>query len=361
MKQDGATLAFLKEFEKMGIPAMDCCVFQKGKCVFRYMSGFSDEAKTRKIDGSERYNLYSCSKFLTCTAVMLLAEKDLLRLDDPVYEFLPEFREMKKITDGRLEEVKNVMTVRHLMTMTAGLTYNLASENLKRGRLETNGKMPTREAMKYLAEDPLVFEPGSFWQYSLCHDVLAAIVEAVSGKRFGLFVRENIFDPAGMKRSTFLLPDEELSQIAAQYIFDTKSGQYNPCGPKIQSFKLGTEYESGGAGGVSTTDDFIAFLEALRTGKLLGSKSIARMASPQLSRVSEKIYCSYFPGYSYGLGIRCPKPGGDTRDYGWDGAAGAHMGIIPSLDVSFYYAQHVLSSPNHELRKALPKMIEKDL
>ena len=80
-----------------------------------------------------------------------------------------------------------------------------------------------------------------------------------------------------------------------------------------------------------------------------------------LSRASEKIYCSYVPGYSYALGIRCPKPGGDTRDYGWDGAAGALMGIIPALDVSFYYAQHVLSSPNHELRKALPKVIEKDL
>ncbi|MBP5181396.1 MAG: beta-lactamase family protein, partial [Lentisphaeria bacterium] len=165
MKQNGATLDLLKQFEKVGIPSIDCVVFQKGKCVFRYMSGFSDEAKTKKIDGSERYNIYSCSKLFTCTAVMQLLERDLLRLEDPVYEFLPEFREMKKLVDGRQEEVKNTITVRHLLTMTAGLTYNTVSENLKRGREETNGKMPTREAMKYLAKDPLVFEPGSSWQY----------------------------------------------------------------------------------------------------------------------------------------------------------------------------------------------------
>ena len=361
MKQNGATLDLLKQFEKVGIPSIDCVVFQKGKCVFRYMSGFSDEAKTKKINGSERYNIYSCSKLFTCTAVMQLLERDLLRLEDPVYEFLPEFREMKKLVDGRQEEVKNTMTVRHLLTMTAGLTYNTVSENLKRGREETNGKMPTREAMKYLAKDPLVFEPGSSWQYSLCHDVLAAIVEVVSGKRFGLFVRENIFDPSGMKRSTFLLPDEELCQIAAQYNYDAKSRKYISCGPRIQTFKLGSEYESGGAGGISTADDYIAFLEALRTGKLLQSKSIARMTSPQISREADKVFSLSSPDHSYGLGVRCPRPGGSAQDYGWGGAAGAFLGIIPPVDVSFFHVQHVLNAPNAVSRKDLRKTILQDL
>ena len=81
MKQDGETLAMLKSFEKLGTPALDCEVFHKGNCVFRYRSGYSDDARTKPVDGTERYNIYSCSKVITCTAVMQLVERDIIRLD----------------------------------------------------------------------------------------------------------------------------------------------------------------------------------------------------------------------------------------------------------------------------------------
>ena len=361
MKQNGATLNLLKQFEKLGIPSIDCIVFHKGNRVFRYQSGYSDTARTKPVDGSERYNIYSCSKVITCTAFMQLVEKDLIRLDDAVYEYLPEFKNMKKTVDGKLEDVKNTMTIRHLLTMTAGLTYNAATENLKRGQQETHGAMPTREAMKYLACDPLAFEPGTLWNYSLCHDVLAAVIEVVTGKRFGLYVKENIFDPVGMKRSTFLLPENELSEIAAQYRFDAQSGKYNFCGPQIQTFKLGTEYESGGAGCISCVEDYIAFLEALRSEKLLHHDTIARMTSPQISKAAESGLWDTLKQYSYGLGVRCPIPGGSERDYGWGGAAGAYLAVIPSLDITFFYVQHVLSSPNQTVRKYFTNAVIQDI
>ncbi len=361
MKQEGETLDLLKSFEKLGIPALDCVVYHKGTCVFRYRSGFSDEAGKKPVDGTERYNIYSCSKLITCTAVMQLVEKDVLRLDDAVYEYLPEFRDMKKNVNGRLEAVKNTMTIRHLLTMTAGLTYNTDSENLRRGKQETGGRMPTREAMKYLACDPLVFEPGSSWQYSLCHDVLAAIVETASGKRFGLYVKENIFDRIGMKRSTFLLPENELPQIAGQYLYDAQNGKYKPCGPQIQYYKFGTEYESGGAGCISTLDDYILFLENLRAGeKLLKPGTIARMTSPQISKTAEKQFWDK-DYHSYGLGVRCPKPGSRALDWGWSGAAGAYLAIIPPLEITFFYVQHVLASPVRPLRKDLTDAVIRDI
>ena len=361
MKQNGETLNFLKHLESLGIPSIDCVVFQHGKSVFRYRSGHSDEARTKPVDGTERYNLYSCSKLITCTAALQLVENDTIRLDDAVYEYLSEFRHMKKIADGKLEEVRNTMTVRHLFTMTAGLTYNHGTENILRGIEETNGTMPTREAMKYLALDPLIFEPGSSWQYSLCHDVLAAVVEVASGKRFGLYVKENIFDRLGMKKSTFLLPEDELSQIAAQYRFNAEKKQYVPCGPKIQSHKIGTEYESGGAGCISCLDDYILFLENLRAGeKLLKRGTIARMTCPQISKGAEKAYPNP-GGYSYGLGVRCPKPGSAERDFGWGGAAGAYLAVIPSAEVSIFYVQHVLGSPAQTIRTALRQTVMKDL
>lgn len=363
MKQDGEVLKLLKQFETMGIPSVDCIVYHKGKCVFRYKSGYSDEARTKPVDGTERYNIYSCSKVITCTAVMQLVENDVIRLDDAVYEYLPEFRDMKKTVDGRLEAVKNTMTIRHLLTMTAGLTYNTGSENIRRGQQETGGRMQTREAMKYLACDPLVFEPGSSWQYSLCHDVLAAVVEVAFGKRFGLYVKENIFDRAGMKHSTFLLPENELPQIAAQYRFDAEKKQYVFCGPKIQWFKIGTEYESGGAGCISCVDDYIAFLENLRCGHLLRQDTIAQMTCPQISKAADKAYIHQIgnPNYTYGLGVRCPRPHGTFHDYGWGGAAGAYLAIIPSMEVSFFYAQHVLASPVQAIRETLTDAVIQDV
>ena len=362
MKQNGALWNFLKKFEKMGIPSIDCIVYHKRNQVFRYQSGYSDEARKKPINGTERYNIYSCSKVITCTAVMQLVEKDLIRLDDAVFEYLPEFKNMKKTVDGRFENVKNTMTIRHLLTMTAGLTYNIASENIKRGQKETQGAMPTRKAMQYLACDPLIFEPGSSWNYSLCHDILAAVIEVVTGKRFGLYVKENIFDPVGMKRSTFLLPENELPEIAAQYRFNAENGKYNPCGPQIQSFKLGTEYESGGAGCISCADDYIAFLEALRSSEqLLRRDTIARMICPQISKAAETAFRGILKQYSYGLGVRCPIPGKPKLDYGWGGAAGAYLAVIPSLEISFFYIQHVLASPTQMIRKNLTEAVIQDI
>ena len=365
MKQNGETVKLIKSFEAMGIPSVDCIVYHKGKPVFRYQSGYSDEAKTKPVDGSERYNIYSCSKLITCTALLQLVEKDLVRLEDPVYEYLPEFRKMKKLADGRLEDVKNTMTVRHLMAMTAGLTYDTASENLLRGIKETNGAMPTREAMKYLACDPLIFEPGSSWNYSLCHDVLAAIVEVVTGKRFGLYVKENIFDRVGMKRSTFLLPENERSQVAAQYNYDPESGKPVFCGPEIQKYKLGSQYESGGAGCISTVEDYIAFLEALRVGEtLLKRDTIVQMTSPQICKAADRVFCKRLvppSDHTYGLGVRCPRPGGIRHDWGWGGAAGAFLAILPAEEATFFYVQHVVGSPVQTPRNYLREAVLQDL
>ena len=365
MKQNGETLEFLKYLETLGVPSIDCVVHHHGKPVFRYMSGYSDEAKTCPINGNERYNLYSCSKLITCTAALQLVENDTIRLDDAVYEYLPEFRNMKKLVDGKLEDVKNTMTLRHLFTMTAGLTYDCNSKNIRRGIEETKGVMPTREAMKYLACDPLIFEPGEYWNYSLCHDVLAAVVEVASGKRFSQYVKENIFDRIGMTRSTFNLPENELSEIATQYRYNGETNQYVPCGPQIQSYKWGTEFESGGAGCISTLQDYSTFLENLRSGeRLLRRDTISRMTCPQISKKAEESMHRNFTStatYSYGLGVRCPKPGSVELDFGWGGAAGSYLAIIPSKEVSIFYVQHVLGSPAQQLRGKLRQTVIKDL
>ena len=174
---------------------------------------------------------------------------------------------------GGLVKAETPMKIEHLFTMTGGMSLTVSGEELEEGRRASGGKCSTVAMMDYLAKIPLAFEPGESWRYSLCHDVLAAIVEVVSGKRFGLFAKERIFDPLGMRSSTFLLPEKELGKVCAQYRYFEDRGYVN-VGKEIQDFKFGSESESGGAGLVRTVEDYIQFLEGLRLGKILNTENI---------------------------------------------------------------------------------------
>ncbi len=349
--------AYLNEFERLGVPATDISVWHKGQEVFRDRRGVCDENGS-PVTGKERYNIYSCSKVITCTVALMLLQEGKIRLDDEVALYLPAFGDMRVKQAGAIVKAEKRITLFHLFTMTAGLNYDCENEAIKRGVLETDGKAPTVEMMSYIAQNPLEFEPGESWFYSLCHDVLAAVVEVVSGKRFGEFVKERIFTPLGMSSSTFLLPETELSSLVPQYRFDGKS--FCNVGKEIQTYKLGSLYESGGAGAISSVDDYVRFLEALRTGRLLNEETLALMRLDGL-RDDQRSACWAPVGYGYGLGVRVPRAGYPRTDFGWGGAAGAYLAIDPVNEISIYYAQHVLASPNGNLRKDLIEAVKLDL
>ena len=129
---------------------------------------------------------------------------------------------------------------------------------------------------------------------------------------------------------------------------------------QLVTFKLGTEYESGGAGCISCADDYIAFLENLRSGeRLLRRDTIAEMTRPQISKNVAKTYLE--SGYSYGLGVRCQRPGMDTQNYGWGGAAGAYLAILPEAEASIFHIQHVICSPNQAMRSFFVNALLQDL
>lgn len=349
----------IDEFVNYGIPSIDIRVLHHGKEIYRRMEGYSDVEKTKPINGKERYNLYSCSKPITVTAAMQLFERGKFSLDDELFEYLPEFSDMTVKENNEIRKAKRKITIRDLFTMSAGLTYNLGTENIRLAQKETNGRCQTRETMKYIARDPLSFDPGEKYQYSLCHDVLAALVEEISGVTFGSFVRENIFAPLGMENSTFLPTDDEISSLAAQYYFNSDKKTYEPIGGK-NGFRLGSEYESGGAGCVSSVDDYLKFLEGLRTGKLLKSETLALMTTNQLDENRLKNY-PIGHGYGYGLGVRCELNNSGSSDFGWGGAAGAFLACDLKHDFTLFHAQHIMCSPNQHLRILLPEAIRKDL
>ena len=326
----------------MGIPGYDCMVMYRGQPVFRSRGGFTDPDAGTPVTGTERFYLYSCSKPITCTAALQLWEKGLLELDAPLSRYLPEFAEMQVQTRDGLRPAVSPITIRNLFTMTGGFTYDLRTPELLRCRQETDGRCPTRELMKYLAREPLSFDPGESFRYSLCHDVLAAVVEVVSGMRFGEYVKQNIFDPLGMTHSSFLLTEEEKQTLAPQYTFKIRKHQAFPV-EKKNDYIFGTEYESGGAGCISTVEDMIRFCEALRVGdSVLKKETVAMMATSQLDESQLREF--WVHPYGYGLGVRCPRDN-QVTDFGWDGAAGCYLAVDPAHELSLFYAQQVLNAP----------------
>ena len=173
--------AVLDSFIEAGIPGNDCIVRVNGDVAYRRFRGVSDREKGIPMNGAERYNIYSCSKLITVVCALQLYEKGAFRLDDPLAEYMPEFAEMTVRSPDGVRPAEHLITLRQLFTMTAGLDYNTSSSQLNDAFRETEGRCPTRETMKYLARRPLSFEPGAHWQYSFCHDVLAALVELAGG------------------------------------------------------------------------------------------------------------------------------------------------------------------------------------
>lgn len=186
------------------IPGNSISVYIDNREVFSYQSGYENFEKRIKMGNDKLFNIYSCSKIATVTAALQLYEKGLFILDDPLYEFIPEYKEMHIVDkEGNIRKAQKPITLRHLFTMTSGLTYNQNTLAYDKARMLTDGKMNTITVAKCIAEDPLSFEPGERWQYSVSHDVLAAVVEVVSGKKFRDYVKDSIFTPLDMNESYY--------------------------------------------------------------------------------------------------------------------------------------------------------------
>ena len=306
------------------------------------------------ITNDQRLFLYSCSKPLTIAGVMRLYERGLIGLDDPVSRYLPAYADAFVMKDGAKAKPDTVMTIRHLMTMTAGLNYDLNTEPIRR-TIEA-GKTDTVSIVNAFVELPLDFSPGAKYQYSLAHDVLAALIEVLTGKKFEVYVKENVFDPLGMTQSDFLIPMEDYERISKQYFFRKGKAELD----RRNELRFGSQHASGGAGMVSTVDDQMKFAEALRTYRLLKKETVDMLSKNWLTpRQLES-----FPQkekYYYGLGMRTAKPGSARADFGWGGSAGMLLCVDIPHGISLVYSQQMRGFMNMAIRTRIYEALLQDL
>ncbi len=370
---------YLKEFmdhmARERTPGCAVQIYLDGKRIFRYDSGYADLEHQTLIRDTNYFNIYSCSKIATCTAGAQLLERGKILLTDPLYDYMPEFRHMAvKQPDGSITEAKNPITVGDLFSMTAGLTYNTSLPAFDKARQLSGGKMDTLTVIRCLAEEPLAFEPGEKWCYSMCHDVLAGLVEVVSGMKFRDYMDANLFEPLDMRRTKYHADQTVLNNMAEQYRFvadgedtanfnlveaqkhgNATSGTFINVG-KNRNHVFGPEYDSGGAGIVTTVGDYVKLLAALAgnglglTGeRILSPNTVELMKTNRLTeKQRETMTWKQLAGYGYGLGVRTliDKTVGSVcnlGEFGWGGAAGATAMIDSSIHLAVFFVQHCLN------------------
>lgn len=346
--------ALMDSFIPMGVPGFDAILLKDGVPVLRYRNGYSDAENQIPMQGNERFNIYSCTKMITCTAALQLWEKGLLSLDDPLSKYLPEYATMTVRCGDDVVPAKNTITIKNLMTMTAGFSYDTNSPSLRKLKEATNGKCSTREVAYALSQEPLLFEPGSRWEYSLGHDVLGAVIEVISGMSLAEYIRHHIFDPLGMTNSTIGATDEELESISPLYSFDLSTNTRKRLGHiDYARIHIGNHFLSGGAGCISTLEDFVKFLEALRVGDvILKKETIDMMTTDQLTDEQRSTFW-WQHRCSYGLGVHCPLANTDNHFFSWGGAAGAEPLIDREHGITFLFFRHIVGMNNDFINDAL--------
>ena len=346
--------AYIDSLPSAGVPACDLSVFQDHQPVFRRFAGYRDHEKNLPVRGDETYCLYSCTKVFTTCAAMQLIQEGRLHLDDPVSHYLPAYGQLTVKKGDCICPTQRVMTIRHLMSMQSGLDYNLEAQPLLDMLQKTGYQASTRQMIDALALEPLCFEPGENFLYSLSHDVLAAVIEVVSGLRFSEYLSRNIFTPLGLKTVGFQLDEDKKARMCAQYSCNEKTGKLDLGSLDVENYRLSTEYESGGAGLIADVKDCISFADAIACGgisgenvRILSPEMIQLWNSNQLGPESRKSFDEWKRlGYSYGLGVRTRVDmavggRGQIGEFGWDGAAGAWMMIDPVHHLSAFYAMHI--------------------
>ena len=351
-----------------GVAGYDCLVLRGGKTALRTQYGYANREAGVPIDEGTIYRMYSMTKPITCAAALTLYERGRFLLDDPLGEYLPEFREMQvREADGKggfaLRPAARPITVRNLFTMTAGFTYELDSPSLLALGEETNWQYTTRQFAAALAREPLSYDPGDHWAYSLAHDVLAALVEELAGMEFEEYLRRVFFEPLGMEDAHFVVPEEKLSRCALRYCH-TPEGEItlDTPDPRANVYRRSPAHKSGGAGLSCTVNDYARFADAMcnlgasrATGaRILGEGTVQLMRANQIAapHLARDFNWDQMRGYGYGLGVRTMtdralsgSPGG-LGEFGWGGAAGTFVIIDPEWDTVMVFGQQ--SSPPEE-------------
>lgn len=350
-----------KEVEEGRVAGASALVIHKDKEIYFHTYGYADKEKKIPMKRDTIIRLFSMTKPITAAAVMILAERGEIDLRDAVSKYIPEYKNQQVWTEKGLVPMEREVTIFDLLNMTSGICYptdehepgklmGAALKSLIDRRLQGE-YVDTLEYAKAIAGVPLCFQPGELWMYGFSADILGAVVEVASGMRYSEFLRKELFEPLEMQDTGFFVPEEKKDRFAQIYDWvDEKS--LEPFGRSHlgEYYDSDVAFESGGAGLVSTIEDYSHFATMMihkgeyKGKRILGRKTVEFMAQNRLNE-EQRSTCIWDSvlGYGYGCLMRVLIDQGAAGtnaplgEYGWDGWTGNYVTMDPEDEMILMY------------------------
>ncbi len=332
-------------------------VMKNGEELYRYSCGLADAEKGRAFREDTICKAFSCSKVITGTAAMQLLESGLIELDNRLEWYIPEFADAAFIENGKRIPVSRPITLRDLLDMTSGIAYpgdgREGGQEISDvwGELDAGTKegrqMSTLEFAHKAGKCAVMFDAGEQWSYGSSADIFGAVVETVTGKRYGDYLKENIFEPLGMADTAFYCPKDKLDRLAVLYEGAGENRKVldwvNLC---IYDYTEEPAFQSGGAGIFTTAEDLAKLGAALSNGsykgvRVLGRKTVEFMRMNALTKDQRRTFdWDSCRGFGYANFVRILEDPNKASliaskgSFGWDGWTGTYMLVDPDEKLS---------------------------
>lgn len=363
------------------LPGMTVCVMRKGQLAFAETYGKADVERNKPMRPDTIVRIYSMTKPLTSTAIMMLYEEGRFQLDEPISKFIPAFKNPRVYAGGSRGKINSVpaereITFRDLLTHTSGLTYGFMESTpvdaVYRDQKIDFGTATASlaDVIERLAAVPLIAQPGKAWNYSVATDVLGYLVQVISGQPFDVFLREKVLKPLGMLDTDFIVAKDKQERFATCYM-PGKDGKLAVMDDPTKSTYLAPRKGYSGGGGLAgTAGDYLRFCKfMLNKGeldgvRLLGRKTIELMTSNHLPgdmadmgmpRFSELPYYGIGFGLGFSVMINPAKAQilGTAGEYAWGGAASTAFWCDPAEDMAVVLLTQLYPSSTYPIRRDL--------
>jgi CubicO group peptidase (beta-lactamase class C family) len=370
---------FSKYVEDGKVAGLTTLVSRRGKIVHFHSYGAEDKAAQKPMKADTVFRIYSMTKPVTGVAMMMLWEDGKYQLDDPISKYLPEYADAQVFAgageDGKVNTrpVEREATIRDLMRHTAGLTYGFFGDTpvdrLYRASGMFDPKHDLKTLSKLLAKQPLLYQPGEAWVYSLATDVQGQLVEVLSGMSLDAFFKTRIFDPLGMTDTGFQVRADQKDRFAEIYGFE-QDGSLTPYrGDMFVDFTKKPVFLSGGGGLVSTTSDYWRFAQMLANGgeldgaRILKAETVALMAQDHLPKQLKGI-AGGKQGLGFGLNFAVVKDVqkssagfGRKGEFFWGGMANTLFWVDPEEEIVALLMVNVLPSGVLPFRNDMRRLV----
>jgi CubicO group peptidase (beta-lactamase class C family) len=358
-------------------------VHRHGEVAYSSSLGLMDRERGKPVADDTIWRIYSMTKPITGAALMTLYEQGRFQLDDPVSRFIPSWRDLKVREVGddgttRLVDPERPMIVRDLLMHMSGLGWGSRRLPADPADLGAPGSFLDGDAtletfVEGLAERPLRFHPGTRWFYSVSTDICGRLVEIISGQRFDDYLQAAVFEPLGMRDTSFSVPDDKIDRFAANYRRTSAKGLALLEDPQDSGYRRPRTFLSGGGGLVSTTEDYLRFCRMLLNGgeldgrRVLGRKTVELMTANHLPGGGQlrdfAVPGAYgevgFDGMGFGLtmavGLGPVETAviGSPGEYMWGGAASTIFWIDPAEDLIVLFMTQLMPSGTFNFRGQL--------